>query len=383
MSIPPNKWGAIEEIIWQYKTGLTKLGHEVDIVFADDVNPNDYDMVHLHVSRQAVESDHLDGGFIDRGVPYVFTMHDVHSFLNGRGSDSFSQNEEAIKGSLFSTVGCKRYRDIFSSSARDKLEWLLHGVDTNFFKPAPFSGEHKLLCVGMKEPRKQFHLALEAAKVLDLPITIVGPEHDHCKEYIHRHFSSCSYPKLTLIGDSDKESLRDIFKEHSILIHPAITETGNPCLAVMEAMASGLPTVGTNMDSYSNDHEDRFPDMSEIPGFFNCFTTVEDIVNGVQNVIDRYDYFSTQARDFAKQHSWDRVCERIVSLFKFHTSGAKKHNRVSELFDQILAHAKYLDEKEYEERLKKLGRPHHLIPNSMGKSWLTFHLELLRKEIKC
>ena len=385
MSIPPNKWGAIEEIIWQYKSGLIKLGHEVDILFADDIKPNEYDLVHLHVARQALQSDHLEeGGFINRGVPYIFTMHDVHSFLNGRGSDSFSHNEAAIKGSLFSTVGCKRYRDIFSSSARDKLEWLLHGVDTDFFKPTAFSGEHKLLCVGMKEPRKQFHLALEAAKVLDLPITIVGPEHDHCKEYVSRHFHLGDYPKLTLIGDSDKESLRDIFKQHSILIHPSITETGNPCLAVMEAMASGLPTVGTNMDSYSNDHQDRFPDMSTIPGFFNCFATIEDIVNGVQNIIDRYDYFSKQARHFAEQHSWDKVCRRVLELYELYKSGDRnKKERLSSLLDQILAHAKYLDEKEYEEKLEKLGRPHHLLPDALGDSWLTFHLKLLRKEMKC
>ena len=112
MSIPPKKWGAIEEIIWQYKVGLTKLGHEVDIVYADDVKPGEYDFAHLHVARLATESDHLsEGGFIQRGVPYIFTMHDVHPYVYGRNSEAFVSNTKAIEGSIFSTVGCKRYRD--------------------------------------------------------------------------------------------------------------------------------------------------------------------------------------------------------------------------------------------------------------------------------
>ena len=118
-SIPPDKWGAMEEIIWQYKINFEKLGHRVDIVYADQINSGDYDLVHLHVGRLSVESDHLDGVLIHRQVPYIFTMHDVSSHLFGRDSKVYVHNEYAIKGSLFSTVGCKAFRDIFPSECRD------------------------------------------------------------------------------------------------------------------------------------------------------------------------------------------------------------------------------------------------------------------------
>lgn len=382
MSIPPNRWGAIEEIIWQYKTNYEKLGHEVDIVYSDEVTVGKYDLVHLHVGRLANESDHLDGGFIHRKVPYIFTMHDVHSYTNGRDSKSYTDNKLAIEGSIFSTVGCKRFRNIFPSSCRDKLEWLLHGVDTDFFKPVKFSGEHKLLCVGMKEPRKQFHLALQAAQMLNLPITIVGPTHDHCKNYAVKYFESSSYNKLTLIDDSDKESLRNIHNNHSILIHPAICETGNPCLAVMEAMSSGLPVVGTNMDEFDNNHEDYFPDMSNMPGFINCFYDAENIAKRIQTVIENYEDLSSKARQFAENHSWDKVCQRILDIYEFRKDKKTQSAITSDLFDQILAHSKYLDQKDYEQKLEKLGRPHHLVPKALGESWLTFHLKLLKERIK-
>jgi glycosyltransferase involved in cell wall biosynthesis len=385
-SIPPDKWGAMEEIIWQYKINFEKLGHRVDIVYADQINSGDYDLVHLHVGRLSVESDHLDGGLIHRQVPYIFTMHDVSSHLFGRDSKVYVHNEYAIKGSLFSTVGCKAFRDIFPSECRDKLEWLLHGVDTEFFSPpdvkeSRFSGKHKLLCVGMKEPRKQFHLALEAAKILDLPITIVGPEHDYCKEYALKYFHNSGYDKLTLIEDSNKNELKKIHNEHTILVHPSYSETGNPCLAVMEAMSSGLPVVGTNMDEYSNEHDDDFPDLSNIPGFLNCVSSAEDIAKKIEIIIDSYSEYTKQAREFALEHTWEKVCKRILNVFEFHKTRKKTINRNSDLFDQILAHAKHLDEKEYEEKVKKLGYPHHLLPAGVGKSWLVFHLEVLRKEL--
>lgn len=38
MPIPPNGWGAIEILIWDYKISLEKLGHEVQIVNTPDLN---------------------------------------------------------------------------------------------------------------------------------------------------------------------------------------------------------------------------------------------------------------------------------------------------------------------------------------------------------
>lgn len=317
LPIPPKKWGAIEEIIWQYKLNFEKLGHDVDVIYADQAEPNMYDIVHLHVGRFAKYSDHLDGGLHQRGVEYIFTMHDVSSYMFGKHHPIYKQNEEAIINSLFSTVGCKAFRNIFSFDCCEKIEWLLHGADTDFFSCSPFSGEHKILCVGAKENRKQFHLAVESAKILNLPITIVGPERD--KHYCDNYLNSINYNKLTLINNSDKNELKNIHKDHSILIHPSICETGNPCLAVMEAMSSGLPVVGTNMDSLTNFKQDRFPDMHEIPGFIHCFQNSFDIAEKIKLIINNYDNYQKQARLFALNNSWEKVCQRIIDLHQYHT----------------------------------------------------------------
>ena len=55
MPIPPDGWGAVEMLIWDYYQVLTELGHEVDIINTPDrkeivekIWNGDYDAVHLH-----------------------------------------------------------------------------------------------------------------------------------------------------------------------------------------------------------------------------------------------------------------------------------------------------------------------------------------------
>ena len=54
--IPPNGWGAVEKIIWEYKLNLESLGHTCDIKYLNEVNKDDYDIVHIHVANLALEA---------------------------------------------------------------------------------------------------------------------------------------------------------------------------------------------------------------------------------------------------------------------------------------------------------------------------------------
>ena len=124
--IPPNGWGAVEKIIWAYKLELEKLGHEVSIPYSNEVTADNYEMVHVHVANLAL-------GLAERGIPYVFTMHDHHSEVFGKDSDVYKQNLEAINKSLFSMVPSEHSIDYFGSP--DNLRYLPHGVDNDFFTP--------------------------------------------------------------------------------------------------------------------------------------------------------------------------------------------------------------------------------------------------------
>ena len=100
MSIPPDSWGAVEKIIWYYKLELEKLGHTVSIKYINEINENDFDIVHVHMWNHAIE-------MYEKKIPYVFTCHDHHAFIYGKDSDVYRNNLKAMKHSNLSIVPAK------------------------------------------------------------------------------------------------------------------------------------------------------------------------------------------------------------------------------------------------------------------------------------
>ena len=65
ITIPPNGWGAVERLIWEYKQGLEKLGDVVDIRYMNELERWPDTIVHAHLANQALYCR-------DKGIPYVF-----------------------------------------------------------------------------------------------------------------------------------------------------------------------------------------------------------------------------------------------------------------------------------------------------------------------
>ena len=55
MPIPPDGWGAVESLIWDYALELEEIGHEGNIIntpnhddIIDFLNEDEYDFAHIH-----------------------------------------------------------------------------------------------------------------------------------------------------------------------------------------------------------------------------------------------------------------------------------------------------------------------------------------------
>ena len=133
-------WGAVEKIIREYKSSFEKLGHEVDIKYLNEVNQDEYDIIHIHMANLCIEAK-------NKGIPYIFSLHDHHTEYNGKDSFIFKQNLEAMKGSIFSITHAEHLIKYFNDV--DKLFYVSHGVNTDFFTPKfkQENTEHKLLMV--------------------------------------------------------------------------------------------------------------------------------------------------------------------------------------------------------------------------------------------
>jgi glycosyltransferase involved in cell wall biosynthesis len=306
MEIPPKGWGAIERVIWEYKLGLEKYGHQVDIKYphidtvpvGEDYGDSlyEYDIVHVHMANQCVD-DMIQ--LHDPSIKYFFTMDDHHTFEWGKDSAEYKRNLAAINGSVKSFVAANYLLKYFNNN---KLSYLSHGVDTNYFVPGR-NRNNSLLCVGHNGlinnnsfDRKGFGYAIKAAMKLDLPITVAGAKPNN-KIFFDNNKELANYSKLQILYDVTQEELLRLYQTHSIFIHPSSLEAGHPNLTLLESLSCGLPIVGT--------HE------RPLDGMMICDRDVDEIIFGVEKILDDYDYYSRVARKTAEQHSWQIICKKL------------------------------------------------------------------------
>jgi glycosyltransferase involved in cell wall biosynthesis len=309
ITIPPNGWGAVERIIWEYASNLQLMDIDVEIKNWNDVVYEENTIVHCHMANTAIDMR-------DKGIPYIYSLHDHHAEWYGKDSGVYKNNLEAIKGSVISICHSKHIIGYFDST--DKLFYLPHGVNTKFFCPVNETKvDHSLLMIANNGlagdssiDRKGFRYAIEAAKRLDLPITIAGPESN--KQFFEHHKDLLEYDKLTLklTNPTDDETL-ELYQTHSIFMAPSFLEYGHPNLSLLEAASCCLPIVGTCNEDV--------PGMYRIPEI-----TTQAVVTGLQVVMNKY---STYVRNqYSSKHTidWFEVCKQLKKFYNAASIVTKK-----------------------------------------------------------
>jgi glycosyltransferase involved in cell wall biosynthesis len=315
ISIPPNGWGAVEKIIWEYKQSLERLGHTCDIKYLDDVRKEDYDIVHIHVANLGIIAH-------ERGIPYVFTMHDHHTEVYGNSSNLYNQNREAIEKSVLSFVPAKHLVSYFDSR---RVKYLRHGTNTSFFKPGdPSNKQHKLLCIGrnglaedMSFDRKGFVYAIEAARKLNLEITVAGPIAN--KEFFEKNKDFKPYDKLTFLYDLNEDALLKVYQDHTIFLHPSSVEAGHPNLTLIEALSCGLPVVSTY-------------DSDSLPGMVKIERNVESVYDGVCKAMNDYRILCKEGFKYATTNDWNHVVDDLVREYR-KIDEYRMTNELNEIYD--------------------------------------------------
>lgn len=313
--IPPNGWGAVEKIIWEYHCNSNLLGHESVIKYLDEVESNS-DVVHIHVANLALLAH-------ERGIKYVFTLHDHHAYVHGKNSFNYKQNLEAIDKSELSFVPAKFLIGYFGN--HPKLRYLEHGVNTDYFIPGDELDTHRLLCVANNGfahdqgfDRKGFSYAIQSAKILNLPLTIAGPSNN--KLFFERYRNE--YDKLTILYDLSEDDLLKTYREHTIFLHPSILEAGHPNLTLLEAMSCGLPIVGT------------YEPGNELPGLYRVERDVYQLVTGINTIMNDYVRYKSAALTTAAEHSFNNITKKLINYYP------KKNKNMKEQIIEVYENTK-------------------------------------------
>lgn len=301
--VPPPNWGAVEKIVWELTQNLRLLGHEVDIKYANEIKPGEYDIVHVHMSN-------LCHFLHERNIPYIYQLHDHHAFYYGKDSFVFQDNLKAIENSQVSLMPGRFLVPYFNTP---KAIYFSHGVNTDFFTPAEkLPKEHKLLCLannglaGMNGyDRKGFGFAIKAAMAKNLPITIAGPRNN--ENFLNENPWVFGYPKLSLEWEPNQDELVNLYHRHTIFMHPSELEAGHPNLTILEAAACGLPVNGwIEMETDFN-------------GMWRAPRNVPALVRGLDDIINNYDTYRTRAIEHANSLSWHNRSIQLAEVFKEHS----------------------------------------------------------------
>lgn len=122
-------------------------------------------------------------------------------------------------------------------------EVIVNGVNVDEFTPLAAPGEH-LLCLGRICNDKNFHTALDAAKLADADVVIAGELFPYLEH--QRYYEEVLAPRLDgrrrWIGAARLPEKRDLLAGARALLVPSfVTETSS--LAAMEALACGTPVI--------------------------------------------------------------------------------------------------------------------------------------------
>ena len=298
LPIPPNGWGAVEKIIWEYTQTLREMGHEVHIKYLDEVQYGEYDIVHVHMANLAM-------GLKERGIPYIFSMHDHHVVWWGKDSDCYRNNLAAIEGSILSFVHAKFLVGYFGS---EKAVYLEHGANVHEYDFVHRNLDNpKLLCLAnngiigdQSHDRKGFRYAIEAARSLNLPITVAGPKNN--QNFFNANKDLLSYGGLTVLYDLDQKSSVELFSSHDIFLHPSELEAGHPNLTLLEAASTGMPIIGCMEE--------------DMPGMLRCERDSEDVKRKIRDVMDNFHLLSKRSRTNAEYHSWEVVTSKMLEHYQ-------------------------------------------------------------------
>jgi glycosyltransferase involved in cell wall biosynthesis len=326
--IPPSGYGAVERIIFEYGQALKTAGHTVRILndahgpgslaeyrFAFHVpslvRRAEYDVVH---ASTPVVANRLAGA----GIPFVYTSHSRHWFWRPRWTHrwGFWLERRAVrraKAAVALTTDVEAaMRASLPPPLATPIRVIPYGVDAEQYAPKWESRTgRRALGVGLVVPHKRWEIAAAALKGTGVSLQIAGPIPDP----VYAIRVRAAGDGVELLGEVDELHLRQMYAESDFLVHPSQVEVLPR--AVVEAMASGLPVVG------SSAVRSVFPGGSggltapagatrnDLIQFFRVAVTKLSADAGLRRRMGEMG--QTVAREM---YSWDRVVEAHIELYQ-------------------------------------------------------------------
>lgn len=292
MPIPPNGWGAVETLIWEYYIELKK-SHDVTIINTPNRNliiqqTKGFDFIHIHYDCFYDIIPFLDCKHIaiTSHYPYI-------DFPEKHARDGYTKIFNFIlrNDKFWIFALCEKDRNVFIKHGAnpDKIFVTKNGVSDRFkFKEIPTL---ETICLGKIEQRKRQHL------LKDIPaIDFVGPFGGN-----YRNLNLNSYK-----GSMTREELYEQLTNYTNLI--LISEGESDPLVVKEALMAGLGVVVSESSSHMIDTTQPFIDVIPEKEVKNT----EYIKQVIEKNKEVSKHIREQIRNYASKFLWTSVVSDYI-----------------------------------------------------------------------
>lgn len=286
--IPPKGWGAVESLIWDYKTVLSNMGHDVKII--NDRNQNNIlskikesnpDIIHIQYDNWVTIANQID-------KPVILTSHYAYLEQPGKHGGYSRLFEHTIKSKAY----------IFALSEGIKETYVKHGKSSDKVFVVPNGVKHDLFEFTQTPEDKSIYLA----KVDDRKSQY--KYHNIPNLYFAGNIVDKKYNKNNWLGEWSKPQLHKNLTNYSNLV--LLSDGEAHPLVCMEAMAAGLGVV---VSEYAKANLDTsLPFIDVIPN------SKLDNLEYVRGVIERNRHVSRKYRKEIRQYvidnfAWEKIIE--------------------------------------------------------------------------
>lgn len=247
--VPPPDYGAVERHVAELAAALRARGHDVEVLAPvlggrarefrvawrarRRFRAGGFDVLHAHTTGVAA-------GLAALGVPFAYTSHSRHwrTVEGPRERAGFALERYACARASALVALTPEVRDAMLEAGIPGAVVVPNGVDASRFDVPRAHAGFRVLCLGEVRPHKGMHVAAVAAQGLG-EVRVVGPVRD--PPYATR----LEEAGARVLGVLSEEDLREEFATADVFAHLSTSEALS--LAVLEAMAAGLPLVASDV----------------------------------------------------------------------------------------------------------------------------------------
>ncbi len=171
----------------------------------------------------------------------------------------------------------------------------------------------KIVVVAMFNPKKGHMVLLKALKLIKTPIQLLfignGPSMEECKNFVSKNSLNNI---VHFAGKVSHSSVPSYLQDYDLLCLPSVDE-GLPA-APLEAMACGLPVVGTNIQGTNEIVKNGFN------GYLCQPSSIEDLADKINLASETPWDNKTISLWVASNFGWDIWVDNILNLYKKYSS---------------------------------------------------------------